>query len=86
MTVTPGGGLVTPTRPTLSFGKLTVAPEGKTESPGEKAMTPVGHPSVTPGDMSVPPVPIQTGDRITPPRRQAVAPEKMTLPSGKRSD
>ncbi|NP_999235.1 oviduct-specific glycoprotein precursor [Sus scrofa] len=86
MTVTPGGGLVAPTRPTLSFGKLTVAPEGKTESPGEKAMTPVGHPSVTPGDMSVPPVPIQTGDRITPPRRQAVAPEKMTLPSGKRSD
>ncbi|XP_047640986.1 oviduct-specific glycoprotein isoform X2 [Phacochoerus africanus] len=86
MTVTPGGGLVTPTRPTLSFGKLTVASEGKTESPGEKTMTPVGHPSVTPGDMSVPPVPIQTVDRITPPRRQAVAPEKMTLLSGKRSD
>ncbi|KAB1274592.1 Oviduct-specific glycoprotein [Camelus dromedarius] len=76
------GGLVTPTRETVSFANHTVAPEGKTETPGEN-MTPLGYQSVTPGEIMVAPVHLQTGDKILPTRRKTVAPEKMIVSSGK---
>ncbi|TEA23809.1 hypothetical protein DBR06_SOUSAS15110051, partial [Sousa chinensis] len=83
MTTVPRGGLVTPTRETLSFGKHPLAPEWKTETPGEETMTPVGHQAVTPGGITVAPMHLQTGEKTMPPGRKAEAPEKMTIPSGK---
>ncbi|KAB0395297.1 hypothetical protein E2I00_003011, partial [Balaenoptera physalus] len=83
LTTVPRGGLVTPTRETLSFGKHPVTPEWKTVTPGEETMTSVGHQAVTPGGITVAPVHLQTGEKIMPPRRKAEAPEKMTVPSGK---
>lgn len=75
MTTVPRGGLVTPTRETLSFGKHPLAAEWKTETPGEE--------TVTPGGITVAPMRLQTGEKIMPPRRKAEAPENMTIPSGK---
>ncbi|KAB0361150.1 hypothetical protein FD754_005306 [Muntiacus muntjak] len=63
------GEIVTPTRTSLSFGRRTAAPKGKTESPGEKPMLPVGH--------------LVTGQTVKPPGRKAGVPEKVTTPSGK---
>ncbi|XP_066897813.1 oviduct-specific glycoprotein isoform X4 [Kogia breviceps] len=83
MTTVPRGGLVTPTRETLSFGKHPLALEWKTETPGEETMTPVGHQAVTPGGITVAPMHLQTEEKIMPPIRKAEAPEKMTIPSGK---
>ncbi|TKC46926.1 hypothetical protein EI555_012005, partial [Monodon monoceros] len=83
MTTVPRGGLVTPTRETLSFGKHPLAAEWKTETPGEETITPVGHQAVTPGGVTVAPMHLQTGEKIMPPRRKAEAPENMTIPSGK---
>lgn len=82
MTTVPRGGLVTPTRETLSFGKHPLAAEWKTETPGEETMTPVGQ-AVTPGGITVAPMRLQTGEKIMPPRRKAEAPGNMTIPSGK---
>ncbi|XP_006217893.2 oviduct-specific glycoprotein [Vicugna pacos] len=76
------GGLVTPTRETVSFANHTVAPEGKTETPGEN-VTPLGYQSVIPGEIMVAPVHLQTGEKILPTRRKTVAPEKMIVSSGK---
>lgn len=83
MTITPRGWLATPTRTPLSFGRLTAAPEGKTESLGEKPLTTVGHLAVSPGGIAVGPMHRQTGQMVTPPGRKAGVPEKVTTLSGK---
>ncbi|KAF6293394.1 oviductal glycoprotein 1 [Rhinolophus ferrumequinum] len=80
-TTIPRGGIVSPARETVSFGKHIVVLEGNTETPGEKTITPVGHQSVTPGEVTTTSVPLQTetsGGKTMVPRRKATAPEKMT--------
>lgn len=85
MTTIPRGGIVTPTRGTASFVKPTVVLQGKTETPGEKTMTPVT--PVTPEQMTMTSGQLQTetsGVKITVSRRKAVAPPaKMIIPLGK---
>ncbi|XP_068820602.1 LOW QUALITY PROTEIN: oviduct-specific glycoprotein-like [Capricornis sumatraensis] len=83
MATTPRSEVATPTRTRLTFGRHTAAPEGKTESPGEKPLTTVGHLAVSPGGIAVGPVHLQTGQKVTPPGRKAGVPEKVTTPSGK---
>ena len=83
MTITPKGEIATPTRTPLSFGRHTAAPEGKTESPGEKPVLPVGHLVGSPGGIAMDPVHLQIGQKVTPPGRKAGVPEKVTTPSGK---
>ena len=83
MATTPRSEIATPTRTPLSFGRRTAAPEGKTESPGEKPLTTVGHLVVSPGGIAVGPVHLQIGQKVTPPGRKAGVPEKVTTPSGK---
>ena len=83
MATTPRGEIVTPARTLLTFGRRTAAPEGKTESPGEKPVLPVGQLVVSPGGIAVGPVHLQIGQKVTPPGRKAGVPEKVTTPSGK---
>ncbi|EPQ03821.1 Oviduct-specific glycoprotein [Myotis brandtii] len=81
MTTIPRGGIVTPTRGAASFVKHTVVLQGKTETPGEKTMTPV-----TPEQMTMTSGHLETetsGVKNMVRRRKAVAPAKMIIPSGK---
>uniref|UniRef100_A0A452FFD5 Oviduct-specific glycoprotein n=1 Tax=Capra hircus TaxID=9925 RepID=A0A452FFD5_CAPHI len=86
MATTPRSEIATPTRTPLSFGRRTAAPEGKTESPGEKPLTTVGHLVVSPGGIAVGPVHLQIGQKVTPPGRKAGVPEKMTVTSDGRAE
>ncbi|OWK05469.1 OVGP1 [Cervus elaphus hippelaphus] len=83
MATSPRGEIATPTRTPLTFGRRTAAPEGKTESPGEKPVLPVGHLVVSPGGVAVGPMHLQIGQKVTPPGRKAGVPEKVTTRSGK---
>ncbi|KAF4021489.1 hypothetical protein G4228_013407 [Cervus hanglu yarkandensis] len=83
MATSPRGEIATPTRTLLTFGRCTTAPEGKTESLGEKPVLPVGHLVVSPGGVAMGPMQLQIGQKVTPPGRKAGVPEKVTTPSGK---
>ncbi|XP_055442849.1 LOW QUALITY PROTEIN: oviduct-specific glycoprotein-like [Bubalus kerabau] len=83
MATTTRSEIMTPTRTPMTFERHTAAPEGKTESPGEKPLTTVGHLVVSPGGIAVGPVHLQTGQKVTPPGRKAGVPEKVTTSSGK---
>ena len=75
MTTSHRGGIVTPTRETKSFGKHTVALEGKTETLGE---------TMTNGETTMIPNYLWTSGRKTMPRgKRAIDSEMMTIPSGK---
>ncbi|XP_004401389.1 PREDICTED: oviduct-specific glycoprotein [Odobenus rosmarus divergens] len=74
-TTSPRGGVVTPMRETKSFGKPTVALEGRTETLGE-TMT-HGETTMIPNDRWT------SKGKIMPLGKRAVAPEMMTIPSGK---
>ncbi|XP_015419016.1 PREDICTED: oviduct-specific glycoprotein, partial [Myotis davidii] len=81
MTTIPRGGIVTPTRGAASFVKHTVVLQGKTETPGEKTMTPM-----TPEQVTMTSGHLETetsGVKIMVRRRKAIAPAKMIIPSGK---
>ncbi|XP_027428478.2 oviduct-specific glycoprotein isoform X1 [Zalophus californianus] len=75
MTTSPRGGIVTPMGETQSFGKPTVALEGRTETLGE-TMT-HGETTMIPNDRWT------SKGKIMPLGKRAVAPEMMTIPSGK---
>ena len=83
MATTPRSEIMTPTRTPMTFERHTAAPEGKTESPGEKPVLPVGHLVGSPGGIAMDPVHLQIGQKVTPPGRKAGGPEKVTTPSGK---
>ncbi|XP_010801098.1 oviduct-specific glycoprotein-like isoform X6 [Bos taurus] len=83
MATTPRSEIMTPTRTPMTFERHTAAPEGKTESPGEKPVLPVGHLVGSPGGIAMDPVHLQIGQKVTPPGRKAGVPEKVTTPSGK---
>nr|XP_025728192.1 oviduct-specific glycoprotein [Callorhinus ursinus] len=74
-TTSPRGGIVTPMRGTRSFGKPTVALEGGTDTLGE-TMT-HGETTMIPNDRWT------SKGKIMPLGKRAVAPEMMTIPSGK---
>lgn len=74
------GGTVSPTSKTASFVRHTVALEGKTETVGE--MT--GRETVTLGEMTMISMQLLTSVKKDKPFvKRAVAPEMMTIPSGK---
>ncbi|XP_017830507.4 oviduct-specific glycoprotein [Callithrix jacchus] len=93
---TPGQKTLTPVgHQSVTPGEKTLTPVGhQSVTPGEKTLTPVVHQSVTlvshqsvnPGEMTMTPVHFQTEtlrENAMAPRRQAVALEKVTVPSRK---
>lgn len=74
-TTSPRGGIVTPLGETQSFGKPTVALEGRTETLGGTRTH--GETTMIPNDRWT------SKGKIMPLGKRAVAPEMMTIPSGK---
>uniref|UniRef100_F7HIT6 Oviduct-specific glycoprotein n=1 Tax=Callithrix jacchus TaxID=9483 RepID=F7HIT6_CALJA len=83
MTITPRGTTVTLTKETVSLGKHIVARGEKTEIPGAKTMSSVGHHFMTPGEKALTPVGHQSvtpGEKtLTPVGHQSVTPGEKTL-------
>ncbi|KAL0603890.1 Oviduct-specific glycoprotein, partial [Plecturocebus cupreus] len=73
MTITPGGTIVTLTKEAVSLGKHIVALGEKTEIPGEKTMSSVGHQFMTPGEKAL------GHQSVTPVSYQSVNSGEMTM-------